>query len=101
MGNEELKPGSEELKPCPFCGGEAEIVRVEEDLNIYLEHFTSENLDKLYARFYVRCTDKECGCMTKRYYTVVGISEEGSVLVMRNGAKSAIDAWNRRAGDDE
>lgn len=42
-----------DLKPCPFCGGEAELV----------EH----PLDRLITTFGVVCS--RCGCMTQPNYT--------------------------------
>lgn len=52
-----------ELKPCPFCGGEAHIHRHE--------------------RFGVECD--ECG---------MGLG------CIKNTEKEAIEAWNRRVGDE-
>lgn len=62
MGNEELKPGSEELKKCPFCGGEA----------------------CMYGPRYMWIKCLYCGANTMGSYD----------------EKEAIDAWNRRAGED-
>lgn len=65
-----------ELKPCPFCGGEAEE-----------KHMKRK---KLFARFtfphttyfvYIRC--KLCGATTTVKWT----------------RENAIEAWNRRVGD--
>lgn len=59
-----------ELKPCPFCGGEAEVV----------ERQPFEWCDRVY---YVRCRSMKCDNRT-------GIEER---------KKEAIKVWNRRAGD--
>lgn len=60
-----------ELKPCPFCGGEAVI----------LSH-TRIKRPWIYEYWRVGC--KECGLRFPKY------SETES---------QAIDVWNRRAGD--
>jgi len=56
------------LKPCPFCGGEAEIAGVEK----YLDSFAKEP-------YSVIC---KCGC---------------AFLHIASDEKDAIDIWNRRA----
>ena len=62
-----------ELKPCPFCGGEAKIF---------------ENGEERKSKYYfvdVLCKDMNCrGC--------------SSCLEYRN-KQEAIEAWNRRATD--
>lgn len=62
----------EELKPCPFCGGEALINTVS---NIYLEMYS------------VSCSgekDSGCRCLTNQW-------EEAK--------EEAIKAWNTRKGE--
>lgn len=75
----ELKPKrNQELRNCPFCGGEAEE-----------KHMKRK---KLFARFtfppttyfvYIRC--KLCGATTTVMWT----------------RENAIEAWNRRTGDTD
>ena len=60
---------SNELKPCPFCGGEAGIAM----RTFYME-----------VNFSVCCD--ECGCSTPPYFM---------------GEDDAIEAWNRRVGEQE
>ena len=75
-----------DLKPCPFCGGEAEI---------YPE------VDRIMGKFwYIRC--KKCYCRG------TGIYESGRKLepqeehaAITGAWKKAIEAWNRRAGEQE
>ena len=50
-----------ELKPCPFCGGDA----------------------TLYTRFWIVCMT--CGAQTTIF----------------DSAQAAVEAWNRRAGEEE
>ena len=57
-----------DLKPCPFCGGEA-----------FLYYSGSESVG-----FFLEVVCKKCCCRTDR------LREE-----------MAIEAWNRRAGEEE
>ena len=59
-----------ELKPCPFCGGKAEIVEV-------TRHVTNN-------RIVVKCS--RCGASTRTFSD--------------NKSEYAIDAWERRATDE-
>lgn len=68
-----------ELKPCPFCGGEAELRATWIDKNRDIE----KAIDK-----YVRCS--RCFAQTWQYST--RDNERTGV----NAADSAIQAWNRR-----
>lgn len=62
----------EELKPCPFCGGEANFIKVKHHVGVW------------YA---VCCDDEECfGHEQSRLYTL---------------RRLAAEAWNRRAVDRE
>lgn len=63
---------SNELKPCPFCGGEAKIL-------IHTFHALP-----LPSNVQVGCT--KCGCRTDPWY---GTKRE------------AIDAWNTRTGEQD
>ena len=64
----------EELKPCPFCGGEAELYE-SEAYNLKTEKKEEQ------IRFFVMC--KECTAL------VCGLSK-----------KVATERWNRRASDE-
>lgn len=70
-----------ELKACPFCGGEAELMATWIDKNRDIERA----IDK-----YVRCS--RCFAQTWQYST--RNNERTGV----NAADSAIQAWNRREG---
>ena len=41
----------EELKPCPFCGGEAKVFGNYDD-----------------SEYHANCTNNECGCCWVNYY---------------------------------
>lgn len=65
-----------ELKPCPFCGGEGKL----------RNHWESIGMGANVEQFYVRCED--CG-------SCGGVIDE---MFFKGDLKSmAIKAWNRRA----
>lgn len=70
-----------ELKPCPFCGGEAKTVLAD----------TYPHRGMLHSWF-VACTDSECGCELGFY----GMDENGTCGTYETEAE-AIEAWNTRA----
>jgi Lar family restriction alleviation protein len=67
---------NKELKPCPFCGGQA----------IYY-HQSSKYTD--YDGDYVYC--HKCGCRTKLF-----VCFNGTGKTHNDTMKEAADAWNRR-----
>jgi Lar family restriction alleviation protein len=69
---------NKELKPCPFCGGEATLYDYEESRDIY---------------------DKETlGYVDTEYFTKYGVDCEfcGCIVADRNSEAEAIEAWNTR-----
>lgn len=74
-----------ELKRCPFCGGEAEI---------------SYSVDAFLGKcWYVRCTD----CYshgTGVYESVRKLEPEEEYAAIMGAWEKAIKAWNRRAKDE-
>jgi len=62
-----------ELKPCPFCGGEAEILRQNIGSDFY-EY-----------RYWACCSDQYCP------------AGEGTIL--KESPEEAAEIWNRRAGE--
>ena len=61
-----------ELKPCPFCGGEAKVIEIPEELN--------------WAGCYVVGCDDDLMCMGNiNHFTMVFLTPE-----------TAAEAWNRR-----
>lgn len=81
----------EELKPCPFCGGAAEVRFVSE---------AAIHIKKSYHNKYVFAGCRKCGIVTALYNA---FNRTGSLL--KNAAnekrakESAIKAWNRRAAE--
>lgn len=70
-----------ELKPCPFCGGDAELDFAKASF-IYTDVFGKAHDSGFF--YTVRCIDNVCGCH-------IGIYEE---------PKMAMEAWNRRTSDE-
>lgn len=56
---------SEELRPCPFCGAEAELVRNSS------------------GNYFVRCTNKQCAAKTRLYHE----NENGACLAWNRRAE--------------
>lgn len=75
-----------ELKPCPFCGGTAEVIttgwRGDEGCKVY--------------DWRTRCT--ECHIGTESFSDRAFRSAEG-ISLKKDGRKNAIEAWNNRVED--
>ena len=80
-----------ELKPCPFCGGEAKLIKVSDSYRT--------NPTVIMQQFQVKCTNG-C-CVNPSYSSFIFQDESGEIVVRENGAENAIKAWNRRADDAE
>lgn len=78
------------LKRCPFCGGEAELVKTSKGY----EPFDSTITDA----FRVRCS--HCSIGTESQKSDIRINEYGFVVVRANGAEKAILLWNKRTKFD-
>lgn len=78
-----------ELKPCPFCGGEATLRRVS------TKYSTSPTIIR--DEWEVKCY-KNC-CTTHRYESKIWQDPNGEVVIEQNGAENADEAWNRRVDD--
>ena len=76
-----------ELKPCPFCGGNARVKRMSCEWKN--AHIADE--------FVVKCT--ECGARLPSFRSDIWTDDAGVVHIDANGAVDAMEAWNRRASD--
>lgn len=73
---------SEELKPCPFCGGEGVLKAV----------------NKSYG-FTIWCQCRECGSRTEGYCPDMN-NEDTDIENIEICKNRAIAMWNRRANDE-
>lgn len=80
-----------ELKPCPFCGGEAAV-------------FVNANRTIRYMMipvFAVKCSVgcEKCGIYF-RQNSVISRAEYRAPVTNRDRYEEAVEAWNRRADDE-
>ena len=99
-----------ELKPCPFCGGEAEIkagflVEPRLKAKLSLKKIFHKNSYKYFLEqdYLIKC--KSCGYETREF--LVSVEIEPSNLSLKNAIESDptfqyyVKSWNRRAGDEQ
>jgi Lar family restriction alleviation protein len=72
-----MNPSTAELKPCPFCGGEAKL------------HTSTDNSIPRHATVFAYC--KKCSVVTR---TFTDYTSDASFIT------DAIEAWNRRADNE-
>ena len=79
-----------ELKPCPFCGGEANIV----------QESTGTDQDFARIRFKAKCC--KCG-MEPRDMTgsIEMMLKDGEIYIVKDDRKDIARMWNRRYAEDE
>lgn len=81
-----------ELKKCPFCGGEAKVVRL---ASLHEEEPQATIMD----RWCVRC--KDCMCSTGTFKDEIHRKSTGELVVEADGVSKAVNAWNTRATAEE
>lgn len=81
---------SEELKPCPFCGGKA----------IFYASTTKKDDGNIGFEFTIRCGN--CGVKLPNDYTVnFYLDTDGEIKTLTDDREKAIKVWNRRAAVNE
>lgn len=73
----------ENLKPCPFCGGEGKVKAAKKD----------------YIGFTIWCECKKCCAKTNGYCPDLKI-EDLAIENIDSCKNAAIKAWNKRVNDD-
>lgn len=78
------------LKPCPFCGGEAEL-----DVKCRNAHTSVRGWD-----FQVRVRCSECNAeLPNRYKVELELNSSGDVVFTTDERQKAADDWNTRANE--
>jgi hypothetical protein len=79
-----------DLKPCPFCGGEAKV---------WNSRVSVENQEIIYTIWRLSCTG--CGCSIPSEESTYKFTENGDIVLGNDGWGKIVDAWNRRVTDAE
>lgn len=82
----------QKLKPCPFCGGEA---------NVEQTTYGTTDLSSVRLQFAIRC--KKCGATAPNAngYIAINLSSNGELNAWHDDRNPAIAAWNRRSIDEQ
>lgn len=79
-----------DLKTCPFCGGNAKLVRKTGSCKTHPVLTITDAWE-------VEC-ENGC-CKTPRFEDCIYHNDDGEVVVEKNGAKESMEFWNGRASD--
>lgn len=75
----------EELKKCPFCGGEV----------VFETKENSSSHHGVGIEFEIECED--CGAkLPKRYKVEFSLTDSGDINLLHDDRKRAVDEWNQR-----
>lgn len=73
-----------ELKPCPFCGGKANITQISHGYN-----HAGFNYD-----FELKCA--RCGVDFGREESFAKVTQDGRLVITKDGYMELVKKWNRR-----
>lgn len=91
-----------ELKPCPFCGGEALIWQVNEELKSLHIPDGKGGTDWTKGISYTwRVICKRCAASGSGYEDCIFRKKSGRIVMAKDGRENAIKAWNRRANSEK
>lgn len=76
-----------ELKPCPFCGGEAKF---------FSKCYTSRGVVRGW-NFGICCTKCDIALPSTDYILEINLEGNGEIIVKIDEREKATAAWNRRA----
>ena len=85
-----------ELKPCPFCGGEA-VYRPAKYNAVSFED-KGEFFHQYRVELYAGC--KRCHIRTETYVHNIAVNREGVPYIEHNGYNKVAEMWNRRVSDE-
>lgn len=88
-----------ELKPCPFCGGKAEIKRA--FLTIPAIHSESYDKNYLQQNFTIECTKCGIGIPEFKISLEIDITTLSLKDDFKTQAKPFIEKWNRRSDNEK
>lgn len=80
------------LKPCPFCGGEAKM-----QMTSYIRIKSAIGGEELGRTVDVKCA--KCGARPgeqNKHRVLILIDDSGNVVYVEDGRADAADEWNRR-----
>ena len=83
----------DKLKPCPFCGGEARLRRCYSDIGLTKDG-DGRDIKTLADSWTVECKNQCCRIPVEK--SKIYQSDDGDVVIERNGAAIVIDRWNGR-----